>query len=193
MGTYRQSASAHRLCIGSGLEIGAAAHNPFGLDTLNVDYTREETEYSNTQFEMCGRVARVDVVSPGDDLPFPDKSLDFVVSSHVLEHFADPIGALLEWDRVVRHGGVIYFIVPNKDRTFDRGRESTPLEWLIESHELGHALDDTWKEHHPWTAPDIIEMLEWIGEHEDVDWTLVEFLPRDDKVGNGMAFCLRKR
>ncbi len=34
---FRESALAHRYCRGTGLEIGGAAHNPFGLNTLNVD------------------------------------------------------------------------------------------------------------------------------------------------------------
>ena len=41
---YRESALAHDFLDGlKGLEIGGSYHNAFGLDTLNVDFTRELT------------------------------------------------------------------------------------------------------------------------------------------------------
>jgi ubiquinone/menaquinone biosynthesis C-methylase UbiE len=46
----------------------------------------------------------VDIVAPGDKLPFANNSLDYVLSSHVLEHFWDPIKTIKEWLRVVRPG-----------------------------------------------------------------------------------------
>lgn len=64
-------------------------------------------------------------------LPFHDHSLDYVIASHVLEHVANPIAALAEWYRVVRPGGVIYFVVPNRRATWDRTRELTPVEHLL--------------------------------------------------------------
>lgn len=50
---------------------------------------------------LFGSVAKVDVVAPGDHLPFSNDSQDFVVSSHVLEHFFDPIKAIEEWLRYI--------------------------------------------------------------------------------------------
>jgi ubiquinone/menaquinone biosynthesis C-methylase UbiE len=58
----------------------------------------------------------VDIVSPGDQLPLDDNSVDFVISSHVIEHFPDPIKALKEWYRVVKPGGYLYIIAPRRIR-----------------------------------------------------------------------------
>jgi len=188
---YRESAAAHRWCAGKGIEIGAAAHNPFGLDTLNVDITTEG-EGQLEQERMCGQVAHVDIISPGDKLPLPDECQDFVVSSHVLEHFPDPIAALLEWDRVTKPGGTIYMIVPHKERTFDKDRERTPLAHLIKDHEQGAVTDNTWEHQHVWVTEDIVELIEWMIRDSGVRWRLVEVQDVDDKVGNGFGIAIVK-
>jgi SAM-dependent methyltransferase len=44
-----------------------------------------------------------------------DESLDFVHSSHCLEHLRDPREGLANWFRVVRPGGHLVFTVPDED------------------------------------------------------------------------------
>lgn len=44
-----------------------------------------------------------------------DCSLDFVHSSHCLEHLVDPTEGLLNWFRVVREGGYLVITVPDED------------------------------------------------------------------------------
>ena len=65
-------------------------------------------------------------------LPFHDHSLDYVVASHVLEHVANPIAALAEWHRVIRPGGLIYLVVPDRRRTWDHPRALTPVTHLLD-------------------------------------------------------------
>lgn len=55
---------------------------------------------------------------------------DFVLSSHVLEHIANPLKALLEWRRILRCGGVLLLRVPHRDGTFDHRRPVTTLSHL---------------------------------------------------------------
>ena len=45
----------------------------------------------------------------------PDDSLDFVHSSHCLEHLRDPREGLSNWVRVVRPGGYVVVTVPDED------------------------------------------------------------------------------
>jgi predicted SAM-dependent methyltransferase len=53
----------------------------------------------------------------GETLPwFEDNSLDFVFSSHCLEHMADPFSTLKEWHRVLKPAGYLVLIMPRKDR-----------------------------------------------------------------------------
>jgi SAM-dependent methyltransferase len=46
-------------------------------------------------------------------LPFPDECFDAVVTSEVLEHITDDVGALAELRRVVRRGGLLATTVPS--------------------------------------------------------------------------------
>jgi len=66
-----------------------------------------------------------------------NESYDFVVSSHVLEHIANPLKALFEWKRVLKNGGVLLLVIPHKEVTFDHNRPITKLDHLIQNYENG--------------------------------------------------------
>jgi SAM-dependent methyltransferase len=113
-----------------GIEIGASTQNSFGLKrAMNVDFSDDQGGL--WQQKSCPPTT-VNIVASGDDLPFKDGTLDYVVSSHVIEHFFDPVKALKEWYRVIRPGGYVFIIAPHRDRTFDRHREVTPVDELLD-------------------------------------------------------------
>jgi len=60
----------------------------------------------------------------------PDEAYDVVLSSHVLEHIANPLRALREWRRVCRESGILCLIVPHRDGSFDRRRPVTSIDHL---------------------------------------------------------------
>jgi SAM-dependent methyltransferase len=64
----------------------------------------------------------------------PSGNYDLVISSHVLEHIANPIKALREWLRVLKERGILILLLPQKDRTFDHRRPVTTLAHLIQDH-----------------------------------------------------------
>lgn len=64
-----------------------------------------------------------------------DETLDFVCSSHLLEHLANPLKAIVEWKRAIKEGGIIYVGLPDKRYTFDHKRDRTPLSHLIDDFE----------------------------------------------------------
>lgn len=168
-----------------GIEIGAAAHNDFGIDALNVDrYGSMDTVYKRHEREMCGRATPVDIVAPGHDLPLPDKSVDFVFASHVLEHIPDPIGALLEWMRVARR--YVLLVLPHRDRTFDRDRSLTPLSELIERHQAGFSSDED-RHWSVWTCESFLELCDHLGLE------VIESRDPDRKAGDGFALVLSAR
>jgi ubiquinone/menaquinone biosynthesis C-methylase UbiE len=121
------------------------------------------------------------VVAPGDRLPFPDGSVDFVLASHVIEHFPDPIGALLEWRRVARR--VVVLVVPHRDRTFDRDRPLTPLAELVERHAAGFTSGDD-RHWSVWTLATFIELCDHLA------LPVLDALDPDDKTGNGFMVAL---
>ena len=59
-----------------------------------------------------------------------DGGFDFVLSSHCLEHLANPLAALREWRRVTRDGGHLLLLVPNPVNSFDHRRPRTTLAHL---------------------------------------------------------------
>jgi SAM-dependent methyltransferase len=46
---------------------------------------------------------------------YVNKSFDFVFSSHCLEHMTNPNNAIVEWWKLVKPGGYLFFIVPDED------------------------------------------------------------------------------
>lgn len=186
---FRESKLAHEFLDGLyGLEIGGSAHNSFGLATLNVDFNDDmSTIYKQSEVELCGEALPVDVVAYGDDLPFEDEFAQFVVSSHVIEHFYDPIKAVNEWLRVTEPGGYIFIIAPHKERTCDAPRPRTTLLELIERHRNPDPEVACSDYHHSvWITEDFLELCNYCG------WKVVAYQDVDDKVGNGFTVVIQK-
>lgn len=182
---FKESQLAHRYLDGlRGIEIGGSAHNQFGLQTLNIDNS-PETVYKAEERSLCGTELKIDVISEGDELPLATSSVDFVLTSHVLEHFLDPIKALKEWYRVVKNGGYLLAVVPHKERTFDKDRPRTPLAELIARHKAHLPRPVENKHFSVWIAEDIAELVNWLG------WRILEVQDPDDKVGNGFTIVVK--
>lgn len=181
---YPDSNHAHKWLDGlKGLEVGGSAHNGFHLDTLNVDYTKEVTEYKQAEMELCGEMMPVDIVAFAWDIPVDDKSYDYVISSHVIEHIWDVIETLKEWCRIARK--YIYIIVPQRDALpSDVHKELTSLEEITQRHqdpnkqhvEMGHV--------NRWTSATFMTMCCLNNFH------VCDYLDPDDKVGNGFAIVI---
>jgi len=71
-----------------------------------------------------------------------NESYSLILSSHNIEHIANPIKALYEWKRVLKPGGYMLLIVPHKDRTFDHKRPFTTLNHVIEDYKKNTAESD---------------------------------------------------
>lgn len=82
----------------------------------------------------------------------PSGYYDFVLSSHSIEHVANPLKAVKEWTRVLKKDGVLLIIVPDKSRTFDHKRPTTSFEHLLEDYK--NNID----EHDLTHLPEIIEL-----------------------------------
>jgi SAM-dependent methyltransferase len=165
-----------------GVEIGASAHNDYGLRAINIDrYPAMDTVYKREEERISGRRRTVDLVAPGHDLPLRDATVDFVFASHVIEHFPDPVRALEEWCRVAIKRVVV--VVPHRDRTFDAGRELTPAAELLERHARGFASEED-KHWSVWTRESFLELCAAAG------FPVVDSLDPDDKMGNGFIVVI---
>jgi len=124
---------------GRGIEIGALDSPlpvPPGVEVAYVDVlTREECLRHYPELPDHDAVIDPDIIAAADDLAvIPDASQDFLIACHLLEHMADPIGTLEGWYRVLKRGGLIFLILPDKRHTFDRPRSRTTLDHLIADH-----------------------------------------------------------
>lgn len=72
----------------------------------------------------------------------PDCAYDAVVSSHVIEHLANPLRALANWRRVTRPGGFLLIVAPHLAGTFDHRRPATTLDHFVADFEAGTGEDD---------------------------------------------------
>lgn len=140
---FEARARLTRWLSGEGIEIGAL-HQPLQVppgvrvtyvDHLPVDKLREH--YPELRdFDLVP----VDVIGTAEDLSrFADGSQDFVIANHLLEHLEYPMRGLLEFQRVLRPGGILYLALPDKRLTFDKKRALTPVEHLIEEQQRGLA------------------------------------------------------
>lgn len=81
-------------------------------------------------------------ICDGTELKVPNQ-YECLLSSHCLEHIANPVRALLEWKRILVDGGLLLMLLPHKEATFDWRRPITPLKHMIEDFEKGTTEDDT--------------------------------------------------
>lgn len=119
----------------SGIEIGGSGKS-YGLDNQKGSYANVDIIDAETRAKKKGWSSSqlVNILAEGDNLPFKNEVFDYVFSSHVIEHFFDPIKAIEEWFRVLKKGGYIFMIIPHKERTFDRNRQITGFTELKERH-----------------------------------------------------------
>lgn len=194
---FKDSEIAHDLLDDLwGVEIGGSAHNPFNLPhCMNVDYSGSmDNVFKKEEIKLCGTALKVDIIASGDNLPFKDNSIDYVISSHVLEHFVDPIKTLKEWYRIIKPGGYIFAIVPHVDRVPEERRSVTPVDVLINRHQTGHM-----------TSEDAATMSMGIPDHyavfnlenclemcEHLKLKVIATEDPDKKVGNGFTVIVQK-
>lgn len=89
------------------------------------------------------RPAGHQIIGEGTDLSrIPSGSYDVVLSSHTIEHTANPIAALHEWRRVLDDTGLLVMVVPHKEGTFDHARPVTTLRHLQTDFETAMGEDD---------------------------------------------------
>jgi SAM-dependent methyltransferase len=82
---------------------------------------------------------------------------DYVVASHVVEHVPDLIGWFKELSEVLKPGGIVSLVVPDRRYTFDRIRPETQVPEVVEA----------WLEHH--RRPSYKQVFEHYALHTRVD------------------------
>ena len=104
-----------------GLEIGGPS-DIFFPDSLipvydwashidNCNFSRKTIwtdQYDNKKYSQYAKKINKEYICDATDLsPVGDDKYDFVAASHVIEHIANPIKAIREWQRVLKDGGIL--------------------------------------------------------------------------------------
>jgi SAM-dependent methyltransferase len=140
----------------SGLEIGGPSEvfrrwcSPLpiypqvtSLDNCDVSRTTIWATHADAYRFSKGTVPGKTIFCEGSDLScVSDQNYDFILSSHNLEHFANPVKALHEWKRVTRPGGGLVLVLPNHSKTFDHRRSPTTVDHMFEDFERNMQEDD---------------------------------------------------
>lgn len=164
----------------SGLEIGGPSFGfgPKGflpiysavaqLDNCNFDFDTvwegRISEGLTFQFDSSKPKGRQYVAEATDLKMIQDKTYDFVISCHALEHSANPLRVLNEWVRVLKDNGRAVLILPHKEETFDRRRPLTTLQHLIDDLKKNTGEDDLTH------LPEVLALTD-----VDRDWGTVDF------------------
>jgi len=87
---------------------------------------------------------------------FEPGSLDFVFSSHVIEHLVNPLQVLQNWWNCLAPGGAIVAVVPDARYSFDLRQPLTSTDALLDQHRAGghertESMYARWCQH---TAPE---------------------------------------
>jgi SAM-dependent methyltransferase len=113
------------------------------LDGCNFDSSTvwEGKLSEGMNFKFGGRTG-YQFISEASRLKVDDASYDFVLSSDMLEHSANPIAVLREWLRVLKVDGHLLLVLPDGAKTFDHRRPVTKMTHLIEDLQHCRTEDD---------------------------------------------------
>ena len=112
MRRMREPNFANRYFVGNGLDIGGGP-DPLSLYRELFPRMRGVQTFDKED----GDAEILDAIA--------DESMDFVHSSHTLEHMRDPARALANWFRAVKPGGHLIVTVPDED-LYEQGEFPSP-------------------------------------------------------------------
>ena len=125
-----------------GLEIGALVNPIVTRDMGQVRYVDHATtdelrqKYANDPNVDIHKIVDVDYVWGKQGLPElvgQDAPFDYSVASHVIEHVPDFIGWLKEIHAVLKVGGILSLVIPDKRCCFDYHRQLTQVADVVEA------------------------------------------------------------
>ncbi|WP_325918186.1 methyltransferase domain-containing protein [Pseudomonas frederiksbergensis] len=133
---------------GNGIEVGPGPKPQIiNREGVHVKYVEEMSsgEWKHLydkggQYESDSADWSNHIVGKAAALPCEDESLDFIFSSHVFEHLANPIGHLAHWASKLKVGGVILSVVPDIAGTKDYRHKPSSLEEMLAEYK-----DDIWE------------------------------------------------
>lgn len=133
------------LAVGKGIEIGpGASPQIYNSKKVDVSYVEEMSkERWQALYDSKGKrgAHKTDwsqyIIGTASDIPCERESLDFIFSSHLFEHLANPLGHLQKWHEKLKPGGRILAVVPDLDGTKDLRARPCTYQSLLEEYDEG--------------------------------------------------------
>lgn len=122
-----------KYCKGKGVDIGCGRRAVKGAISYDL--------YPEFEPDIIGDATKLEA--------FKDGELDYVVSSHCLEHLLDTKAVLKEWDRVLKIGGLMVILVPDSNL-----KKNSILE---SSHKVGFTVNNIFQLFDRFLEYEIIE------------------------------------
>ena len=132
-------------CKGKGVEVGPGP-KPQILPNMCTDVRYVEQATPDQWQQLYGIDTKVPVdqdlwklyvVGNADKIPALAGTLDFVFSSHVIEHLANPLGHFAYWASLLQPGGAVVAVIPDRSGCKDYVFESSTLEELDAEYRQG--------------------------------------------------------
>jgi SAM-dependent methyltransferase len=166
-----------------GLEIGPLAsprvHKSEGpiryLDHASAAELKQKYETDLGMRHRLDEIVDVDYVI-GDkqtisDAVVADAPFDYVIACHVLEHIPDPIDWMDDIARILRPGGLLSLVIPDKRYCFDINRSLTEVSDLVDAN-LRRLRQPSFREVYDFNSKALLDMVDttavWKG---DVDYS----------------------
>lgn len=130
------------LCRGKGVELGPGPHpQVMTNETREVRYIEQSPQENwnklyneNKRLHVDRKLWSTYMIGEAFPLPVEDDSQDFIFSSHVFEHLANPLGHLEHWHTKLHAGGLVVGIVPDVGGSKDYVFEPCPVKVLLDEY-----------------------------------------------------------
>jgi SAM-dependent methyltransferase len=109
--------AALHFCVGVGYDVGAGNHPLPGATPIEVKNGK-------------------------DGMALPDVKVDYVFSSHCLEHLIDPVRAIEHWKSRIKVGGVLFLYLPHPDMVYWRPQNCRKHLHLFRPGDIAQLLRD---------------------------------------------------
>lgn len=149
----------YKLCKGTGVEVGPGP-KPQILPGPDVEVQYVEQATPDEWQRLYGKDTKTPVdpalwnryvVGNADRIPAAPGTLDFIFSSHVVEHLANPLGHLAYWGSLLKPGGVVAAVIPDMQGCKDYVFQPSTAEEIEQEYRRG-AMTPTLEHYRRWCA-----------------------------------------
>ena len=170
---------SYKYIRGNGIEIGALCFpTPTKANMVLYVDRLSKAELVKQSIEIPeSKVIEPNIIDNGETLDkIWDRSQDFIIANHFLEHCEDPIGTIKNHLKKLKVGGILFYAIPNKDETFDKTREVTTWRHFLNDY-IGIFRKSRLQHYQEWyevskNKPEIIQLNKSIQELMDMNYSI---------------------